>query len=199
MTVMNQSIKQVEYSLGDDTTLPSQLSRLASDMRALQSWRRRTMTSLRKLSTITHFLQHHRRRRRTSPPTEPPAIQTLLADFRHIAAHVADSGRRLERALPVVPSVLTLAEGRLALREARGAARLARLALVFVPLSFAAGLFGMDAAFAPGGPRFWVYVAVAAPLTALVCAVARLSAPAAGDGGWGRGRWRFLGSGAAGA
>ncbi|GME23693.1 mg2+ transporter zinc transport protein [Neofusicoccum parvum] len=173
-------------------------------MRALQSWRRRTMTSLRKLSTITHFLHHHHRRRdrrRTTPPTEPPAIHTLLADFRHIAAHVADSGRRLERALPVVPSVLQLAEGRLALREARGAARLARLALVFVPLSFAAGLFGMDAAFAPGGPRFWVYVAVAAPLTALVCAVARLSAPAGGGGGggWGSWRWRFLGSGTAGA
>ena len=47
------------------------------------------------------------------------------------------------------------------------------LALVFVPLSFISSLFGMKDVNAPGGGLFWVYFAVAVPVTLLVYLVAR--------------------------
>lgn len=60
--VMNQSIKQVEYSIGDLPALMEQLEHLASDMHSLQGWRRCTMTSLHKISAISYFLKYHSRR-----------------------------------------------------------------------------------------------------------------------------------------
>ena len=46
------------------------------------------------------------------------------------------------------------------------------LAMIFIPLTVASGIFSMSGKFAPGGPSFWVYWVVGVSLVLLVLVVA---------------------------
>src|SRR5436190_12568651 len=58
--------------------------------------------------------------------------------------------------------------GNKAVREARLATRLMIVALIFLPLSFVAGLFNMNGRFALDREGGWIYWCVAIPLTMAV-------------------------------
>ncbi|KAF9636441.1 Mg2+ transporter protein CorA-like/Zinc transport protein ZntB [Lasiodiplodia theobromae] len=179
---MSQSVKQVEYSIEDLPMLLNQLEQLKADMNALQRWRRRTISALRKVSAATSFLKFHLRSDTAKvelsdkeQQEQAEACKALIQDFEHIANAIADFGRRLENTLPIIPTLIQLTEGRLSLRETEYVRRLTHLALVFVPLSFTAAIFSMNTPYAPGGSDFWVYVVVSLPITLVVFGIARLS------------------------
>ncbi|KAF8849818.1 hypothetical protein BDZ45DRAFT_548645, partial [Acephala macrosclerotiorum] len=165
VAVMSNSIKQYEYT----TEAPSQrdeLRRIDSDLRSLEVWGRRCLQTTSKLQSAIEFLQ---RRVNSGPDIE--AYRLLIRDFEHIAALVDTYGHRLEIMVPVVTSVLQIADTRRSLREAANVTRLTNLALLFVPLSFVASLFSMN-----GGVSrhdLAIYFAVAIPLCAVVFFVAR--------------------------
>lgn len=72
-----------------------------------------------------------------------------------------------------------------ALREAKSMKTLTVIAMAFAPLAWTSGLFNMSDPFAPGGPKFWVYFAVALPATFVVFLVTLLA-----DRGYdGRAEW----------
>lgn len=72
-----------------------------------------------------------------------------------------------------------------ALREAKSMKTLTVIAMAFAPLAWTSGLFNMSEPFAPGGPKFWVYFAVALPATFVVFLVTLLA-----DKGYdGRAEW----------
>ncbi|KAF2103912.1 hypothetical protein NA57DRAFT_70124 [Rhizodiscina lignyota] len=167
--LMSRSVKQFEYSVMGLPALLKDLSRLDSDLQALQSWRRRTITTMFKLHHVSKFI-------RTRCLAEPDSgVWTALADdFNELSANADTHGKRLEAMVPVVTSFIQVLDSRRALAETANISRVTYLALVFVPLTFASSLFSMEVDNAPGGRAFWMYFAVAVPLLILVLLIAWL-------------------------
>ncbi|KAF2792117.1 hypothetical protein K505DRAFT_376286 [Melanomma pulvis-pyrius CBS 109.77] len=166
VAVMQYCIKQYEYQ-GD--RLPD-LDKFNMDLRELQGWRRRSMNSQQKINSIIRQLKA---REKNSPPSGGLSLRYLIEDFELISSNIENAGRRLENMLPVVMSLVQVIDARQSLAETANISRLTVLALIFVPLSFVSSLFSMNSENMPGSPHFWVYFAVAVPVTLLVVLVAR--------------------------
>lgn len=164
LEVMSHSIKQYEYSTEMNVAAQA-LAKLDEDLHSLQSWGRRCMQSLHKLRSVVEFI----RSRTTSKPGQEEYV-SVAEDYEYIAATVDLYGRRLESMVPVVMSMVQIADTRRSLREASNVTRLTNLALLFVPLSFVTGLLSMNDALSMDGLR--VYSAVAVPLCVVVFIIA---------------------------
>lgn len=174
VTVMQHCIKRYEYQ-GDQ--LPG-LEQFNIDLRELQIWRRRSMVSQHKVRNIIRQLRLGMdglsyEERGKSERGRRDEMQSLVEDFEVIAANIAGAGTRLENMLPVVTSLVQIIDARQSFAETTNISRLTILALVFVPLSFVSSLFSMNEDNKPGGKQFWVFFAVAVPLTLLVFVVAK--------------------------
>jgi CorA-like Mg2+ transporter protein len=73
--------------------------------------------------------------------------------------------RGLKEEIKTVTSSIT---GLLSIYEAKRTKELTNLAMLFLPLAFTSGIFGMSDNYAPGGSSFWVYWVVAGPLVFLM-------------------------------
>jgi Mg2+ and Co2+ transporter CorA len=100
------------------------------------------------------------------------SIQSLIGDYEHVSAKIHEFDRRLESMQPLVTSLVQIVDARRSFAETANITRLTVLALVFVPLSYVSSLFSMNPNNLPGSPDFWVYVAVAIPLTLFVITIA---------------------------
>ncbi|CAI6336384.1 unnamed protein product [Periconia digitata] len=165
VAVMQHCIKMYEYR-GDQ--LPN-LDQFNMDLRELQGWRRRSMVSQQKVRSIIRQLKA----RHTLGTKREPDLDFLIEDFEVISNNIKSAGKRLENMLPVVTSLVQIIDARQSFAETTNISRLTILALIFVPLSFVSTLFSMNDDVAPGAKGFWVYFAVAIPITALVYLVAR--------------------------
>ena len=168
VAVMQSGIKQYEYSAHGLPSVLDQLGKLHSDLRSLQSWRRRSMSSKHKIKATSHFLRSNI----ASNSSPDKSLLLLLEDYEYIAARMDDSGQRLENMLPVVTSLVQIVDSQGAYAETANITRLTILALVFVPLTFVSSVFSMNTTNGPGGQYFWVYFVVAIPVTTLVLLVA---------------------------
>lgn len=168
LTVMHHNIKQYEYTVEDLPVLFQELNRLNSDLRSLQSWRRRSMSSQQKMRSVAHFI-----RCSNKSANKSELLDLVAQDYDQLASSVDDLGQRFEKMLPVVTSMVQIADSRRSFAETANVSRLTYLALVFVPLTFTTGLFSMNNDMAPGAPGFWIFFAVAVPVTAAVFMVAR--------------------------
>lgn len=168
LSVMYDSIKRYEYPRQSRSSFVRDLEKLHADLHALQSWRRRSMLSLQKIRSIDRLLRQENKASSTHD-----SVDQLIEDFEHIATNIEDGGRRLENMLPVVTSLVQIVDTRRSFAETANVSRLTILALVFIPLSFVSSLFSMNSSTAPGAEYFWVYFAVAVPLTIAVFVIAR--------------------------
>jgi hypothetical protein len=164
IAIMQHCIKLYEYE-GSQLDL----DKFNMDLRELQGWRRRSMISQRKLRTVIRHLELHSSRN----PQHVASIKGILEDYTHINSDIEDAGRRLENMLPVVTSLVQIIDARQSSAETANITRLTILALIFVPLSFVSGLFSMNSKNMPGSDHFWVYFAVAIPVTLGVVLIAR--------------------------
>lgn len=169
VAVMQYCIKQYEYN--HDRLPALSLDRFDKDLRELQSWRRRTMVSQGKIKSVLRFLSS--RESTSSHKSKERELEWLSGDFEHINSNIDTVGRRLESMLPVVMSFVQIADARRSFAETADISRLTVLALIFVPLTFVSSLFSMNTENLPGRGDFWVYFAVAIPLTGLVVLIAR--------------------------
>ncbi|KAH8649115.1 hypothetical protein BX600DRAFT_110344 [Xylariales sp. PMI_506] len=96
------------------------------------------------------------------------AGRLLAADIDYVSLQTQDLIRALDEKMQLIATVIQLLDTRRSVAEAVNVRRVTYVALVFVPLSWAAGLFSMSQDYSPGGPRFWVYCATAIPLVAAV-------------------------------
>jgi hypothetical protein len=164
IAVMQHCIKLYEYE-GSQLDL----NKFNMDLRELQGWRRRSMMSRQKLRIVIRHLNSH-----ASPtPSHTASVADVLEDYMTISNDIEDAGRRLENMLPVVTSLVQIIDARQSFAETANISRLTILALVFVPLSFVSSLFSMNSENVPGSEHFWVYFAVAIPVTAVVFLIAR--------------------------
>jgi hypothetical protein len=180
VSVMHYSAREYEYSIGEQPVVfeKQNLDRLGSDLRSLQTWRRRSTQSLHKIIVMRRFIRFNQTETKKEDEGQlhshsDDTCRALLADFEHIAANIEGYGRRLENMLPIVTSLIQIADSRRCHTESSNVRRLTYLAQVFVPLTFTSGLFSMAIDMAPGGRKFWLYVAVALPVTFLVFLIAR--------------------------
>ncbi|KAH0536595.1 hypothetical protein FGG08_006553 [Glutinoglossum americanum] len=168
--LMHYTVENLEYSIEDLSTSLSEFQRLESDLRRLQGWRRRVVGSSSKMDSLTHAIK--------SLSSEPPFLETwesLLGDIEHVIYRTNMYGQRLDALVPVLSSYVQVVESRGSIAEAKSITRLTYLALVFLPLTFVSGLFSMSEDILPGRKNFWIYFAVAIPLTVVVLfTVARL-------------------------
>lgn len=163
---MIQDIKEYEYSNQHPPGFPNELEKLNSALRVLQSWRRRSIRSQQKIRAMARFIKSHE-------DAHAEFWTSLVEDCDFLAAGVEDCGRRLENMVPVVTSLVQIVDSRRSFAETANISRLTILALVFIPLTFVSSLFSMNADHSPGGQHFWVYIAVAAPVTIAVFLIAR--------------------------
>lgn len=165
--VMQQCLKQYEYNYDQLPALS--LDKFDRDLRELQSWRRRTLVSQAKIKSALRILSP----KHCDLKKPEPDLDYLRDDFEHIYESIDAAGRRLESILPVVMSFVQITDARRSFAETADISRLTVLALIFVPLTFVSSLFSMDAEKLPGSRDFWIYLAVAIPLTGLVVLIAR--------------------------
>ena len=168
VAVMNYCLKQHEYN--HDRLPALSLDRFDKDLRELQSWRRRTMLSQGKIKSVLRFLALKEPVLDYQGARE---LELLSGDFEHINNSIKTVGKRLESMLPVVMSFVQITDARRSFAETADISRLTVLALIFVPLTFVSSLFSMNSENLPGEGNFWVYFAVAVPLTGLVVLIAR--------------------------
>jgi Mg2+ and Co2+ transporter CorA len=164
IAVMLHCIKLYEYG-GNHLNL----ERFDMDLRELQGWRRRSMVSHQKIGAVIRHLKMHA----SAQPEQRADVDLVLEDFEVINKNIEDAGRRLENMLPVVTSLVQIIDARQSLAETANISRLTVLALIFVPLSYVSSLFSMNTTNMPGSPYFWVYFAVAIPVTLIVVLIAR--------------------------
>ena len=167
--VLRHCIKQYEYST-ERSQLPSEnqgLTKLDSDLRALQVWGRRCNQTLYKLHSVIKSI-----RSRNTTETNKETYDTIVEDYKHIAAMVETYASRSEALVPVVTSLVQIVDSRRSLREAANVTRLTNLALFFIPLSFVTGVFSMNDGVSAHGLS--LYFSVAVPLCAVVFFIARL-------------------------
>jgi Mg2+ and Co2+ transporter CorA len=165
--LMSYSVEHYECSIEDHTISVTELTKLESYSRHLQSWRRCSVTSASIVRSLASFVKSG------SIDLPGPEIWTsLVHDYEYIAATIDSYGRRLEAMTPVITSFIMIVESRRSFLETMNVSRLSYLALIFVPLTFVSSLFSMSEDTAPGSEGFWVYFAVAIPLLALVFLIA---------------------------
>jgi hypothetical protein len=170
--IMYRAVKQFEYSTPYSTPFGNgqyELAKLNDDMMNLQRWRRRSLSSVHKVKHILRFLRSER-----SYKTCQEDCSNLIEDYEFIADTVEESGTRLERMLPIVTSLIQIIDSRRSLDQTANISRLTILALVFVPLAYISSVFSMSERLGPGESLFWVYFAVAIPVTVLVLIVAKI-------------------------
>ncbi|KAF2127781.1 hypothetical protein P153DRAFT_387515 [Dothidotthia symphoricarpi CBS 119687] len=163
--VMRHCIKQYEYR---GNQLPD-LDKFNADLRELQGWQRRSTISQEKIKLVIRNL----RSQNSLGSRSCAAMDHVIKDFEVINSNIETAGARLENMLPVVTSLVSIIDARQNFAETLNISRLTVLALIFVPLSYVSSLFSMNPDNMPGSPHFWVYFAVAVPVTTLVFIVAR--------------------------
>lgn len=160
---MHQSVKNYEYTSNGTSNFLEELNRLNDDLRALQSWRRRSMSSQKKIRASIRCMKWW----------DDPNLDALIADYEYLASSIDESGCRLENMLPVVASLVQVVDGRRSFAETANVSRLTVLALIFVPLTYVSSLFSMNSDYSPGSHFFWIYFVVALPVTICVILVAK--------------------------
>jgi hypothetical protein len=170
LAVMCFSLRHNDTPPKGSTASPKELDRINSALISISSWPRRVTSSMTSLGKSISFIKHH-----GQVETPSDSWRSLQEDYEYLALSLINQGKQLEAMVPLVTTYLQLAESRRAYLETKNVSRLTTVALVFVPLSFVSSLFSMNEVFTPGGPRFWLYFAVAFPVLILVLWFARSS------------------------
>ncbi|KAL6713409.1 hypothetical protein ACLMJK_008874 [Lecanora helva] len=93
-------------------------------------------------------------------------------DGKEIRSRLQGCKEKVESLTPIVTGMLNVRQADISMRETRLVSKLTLVALVFIPLSFTASIFSMGGGFLPGSSQFWVYFAVAVPITLIILALA---------------------------
>lgn len=93
-------------------------------------------------------------------------------DFVSIYDRLVNYQNWAEKLMNVMTTHVNLMETEKSISDSKSLARLTVLGFFFVPLSFVATFFSMGGGFSAGQSRFWIYFAVAVPLTLMVFVVA---------------------------
>ncbi|KAL8807135.1 MAG: hypothetical protein Q9200_004790 [Gallowayella weberi] len=166
----NTRLSQLEWEI-EDPYLRNLQEDLSSTLDKVHSWRRRFPIWK---TIISEALSKVIRRAGPVETKENPLL-ILEKDFEIIQANLNDLHERAERIISVVTAMMSIQESKKALQQNRSLARLTYLAVTFVPLSFVSSFFAMSEDVTKLSKTFWIYFAVAIPVTLLALVVVRFS------------------------
>ncbi|KAL8765973.1 MAG: hypothetical protein Q9209_007120 [Squamulea sp. 1 TL-2023] len=166
----NTRLSQLEWEI-EDPYLRDRQEDLSTTLDKIHSWRRRF--PLYK-TLVTETLNKVIRRDQFGYATSN-SLLVLEKDFETILDELNQFHERAERIMSVVTAVMSIEESKKALQQNRSLARLTYLAVTFVPLSFVSSFFAMTEDVTKLTQTFWVYFAVAIPVTLLALVVVRFS------------------------
>ena len=117
----------------------------------------------------------HERGAPTWPKTSDSVLNTKILtiqasldrDYDFLIHRCERLATRCETSSGILVSVAQLSEAQKGINQARQIHGLTKLAFIFIPLTFVAGLFGMNVSAFKGYPSIWIYFVIAVPLTAL--------------------------------
>ena len=98
----------------------------------------------------------------------------MEGDFIYLQHKVVGTSGRIEKNINLLTALVSIGEGKQALDENRGIARLSLLATVFLPFSTVATIFSIQGGYGPGQSTFWLFWAIAIPLTVFVLGLSAL-------------------------
>lgn len=150
--------KYYEYSLQDVHKRPLEI-----DIVDLQRWRRRITQSRQKLKLLSQFITYWRK-----DEADKQTWDMLLLDIDSIISRLQDYGHSMEQVVPIATGMVQLLDARESARQTTRVTTLTYIALLFVPLTWTAGLLSMADPFLPGGEKFYVYISTAIPLSLFV-------------------------------
>ena len=144
---------------------------LSTTLEKLHPWRRRFPIYKSLVSEVLTKII----RRDEFPFATTNSLLVLEKDFELILDELNKLHDRAERIMSVVTAVMSIEESKKALGQNRSLARLTYLAVTFVPLSFVSSFFAMNEDVTRLGRTFWIFFAVAIPVTLLALVVVRFS------------------------
>ncbi|KAL8753940.1 MAG: hypothetical protein Q9199_004699 [Rusavskia elegans] len=166
----NTRLSQLEWEI-EDPYLRNLQEDLSTTLDKIHSWRRRIPIYKTIVSEV--LTKVIRRDQFTYATTN--SLLVLEKDFEIILDELNHLHERAERIMSVVTAVMSIEESKKALQQNRSLARLTYLAVTFVPLSFVSSFFAMNEDVTRLGQTFWIYFAVAIPVTLLALVVVRFS------------------------
>lgn len=91
--------------------------------------------------------------------------QDLERDFEKLQFDTRAMETRIDKTIDILAALIDIGGGKQSLIESKGISRLTLFATTFIPASTVATILGIEQPFAPGAAAFWVFWAVAIPLT----------------------------------
>ncbi|KAL8662109.1 MAG: hypothetical protein Q9202_005001 [Teloschistes flavicans] len=161
---------QLEWEVEDPNLRDSEQG-LSPTLEKLHTWRRRFPIYK---SIITEILDGVIRREEF-PGSTGNMLRSLEEDFRMLLSDLDEMHNRADRMMSVVTAVLSIEESQKALEQNRSLGRLTYLAALFIPLSFISSFFSMSEDITKLSKTFWIYFAIAIPVTLLALLVTRYS------------------------
>jgi Mg2+ and Co2+ transporter CorA len=161
IAVMSYSVKEYEPKSGQMQNPDTEM-----DLKELQRWRRRALSSQQKIGAGLRFIRH-------DTPGEPEASRAQWEDHKEDWEYNSQELRACSALLENMAQVAQIVDARRSAEETRNTTRLTTLALIFFPLSLFASIFSMTDKFSPGKRLFGVYFAVAIPVCLILYFIVR--------------------------
>ena len=154
--------------------LRKETSGIDATMRKLHPWRRNVSLyrAMVAQSIDRIFTKEMQRKYEQDLPDPDRGLPALFRDFQIVLRDIDTIQARIERIVSVAAALLSIEEGRRAMNQNNNVARLTYLATIFIPLSFVSGFLSMAPDISRLRQTFWVFFAIAIPLTGAALFVA---------------------------
>lgn len=162
--------EEISFSNSTDR-IKAELANLRKALGAVSRARRRINWNLAHMSSNLETLGHPLEASGLLRPTVETVDMAGLEEFSIVFNRLLFEKNRIESLIPVVIGACTILEAQGGAMESRHVNALTSLAALFVPISVVAGILSMGDRYLPGQADFWVFWAIAVPLTILVTIV----------------------------
>lgn len=105
-------------------------------------------------------------------PNPTRRLDQLRSDFQSLLTSIDRLQTRMQNIISLATTIISIEENKRAMKMNKNLVRVTYLAVVFVPMAFVSSFFSMTPNLGDLTQTFWVYFAIAVPLTGLCLAVA---------------------------
>lgn len=163
-TFMNQEIHNTEFIL--EVTEPA-FSALELHLKSLYAHRRRCTKYFELLTELKEHCESNGLESWNYNPgqSRSDVHEELERDFEELLSRIHKMETRIDKNIVLLTALVNIGGGKQSLDESRGITRLTLFATTFIPASTVATILGIEQPFSPGSSAFWIFGAVAIPLT----------------------------------
>jgi Mg2+ and Co2+ transporter CorA len=187
-TYITTRLTQIEYELAEPS-FRNDPSGIQSSLAKLHIWHHKVPISSAILRDTQDTLS---RDRPLVAKDSTDCMRELKDDVEHVYNEMGRLGQRIERIMALATAIASMEESRRAIQQNQNLGRLTYLAVIFAPLAFVSSFFSMAADLGALKETFWVYFAVAAPLSAVVFLIVDFERLRRAVGGWVEGRKAWI-------